>query len=154
MKVMLALNASLWADEDGVLHVGNLDQRPVRAYDADAIFLDGYSIEHTKPVSQIILTEHSFVAAAGDASVLFNGSATARQRVIFSEPMHSLTPSGAITVAESGANYAVLDVDGGSGNGTLTGVPYLHITRELTETVAVGAATNKVTISDASSSAC
>lgn len=145
MQVLLAINASLWADEDGVLHVGNLDRRTVRAFDADTIFADGYSIEHSKPVSQIVLTDHSFVAAAGEASVLFDGSASAGQRVIFSEPMHSLTPTGTITITESGANYAIL----GAGTGTLTGVPYLHITRELTETVTVGAATNKVTISDA-----
>lgn len=145
MQVIFALNASLWADEDGVLHVGNLDRRTVRTFDADSIFLDGYEIEHTKPASQIVLTEHSFVAASGDASVLFDGSASAGQRVIFSEPMHSLTPTGTLTITESGANYAVL----GAGTGTLTGVPYLHITRELTETVTVGAATNKVTISDA-----
>lgn len=145
MQVLLALNASLWADEDGVLHVGNLDRRTVRTFDADSIFLDGYEIEHSKPISQIVLTEHSFVAASGDASVLFDGSASAGQRVIFSEPMHSLTPTGTLTITESGANYAVL----GAGTGTLTGVPFLHITRELTETVAVGAATNKVTISDA-----
>lgn len=145
MQVLLALNASLWADEDGVLHVGNLDQRPVRMFDADGIFRDGYEIAHSKPVSQIVLTEHSFVAASGDASVIFDGSASAGQRVIFSEPMHSLTATGTLTITESGANFAVL----GAGTGTLSGVPYLHITRELTETVTVGAATNKVTISDA-----
>lgn len=145
MQVLLALNASLWADENGVLHVGNLDRRPVRDFGPDSIFRDGYSIEHRKPVSQIVLTEHSFVAASGDDSVLFDGSASAGQRVIFSEPMHSLTPTGTLTITEGGANYAVL----GAGTGTLTGVPYLHITRELTETVAAGAATNKVTISDA-----
>ena len=131
MQVLLALNASLWADEDGVLHVGNLDRRTVRTFYADSIFLDGYEIEHSKPVSQIVLTEHSFVAASGDASVLFDGSASTGQRVIFSEPMHSLTPTGTITITESGANYAVL----GAGTGTLSGVPYLHITRELTETL-------------------
>lgn len=145
MQVLLALNAALWADENGVLHVGNLDTRTVRSFDADSIFRDGYSIEHGKPVSQIVLTEHSFVAASGEPSVLFEGSATAGQRVIFREPMHSLDATGTITITESGANYAVL----GAGTGTLTGVPYLHITRELTDTVTVGAATNKVTVSDA-----
>ena len=150
MQVLFAINASLREDENGTLHICNLDTRTASVIDADRIFRGGYEIEHSQPVSEIVLTEHSFVdvsatATENEREVLFDGTATSGQRVIFSAPMSGLRVTGTLTITDSGANYAVL----GAGTGTLTGVPYLHLEREIAQTVTGGAALNKVTISDA-----
>ncbi|MBQ3071826.1 MAG: hypothetical protein IJD20_00850 [Oscillospiraceae bacterium] len=150
MQVLFAINASLRADENGTLHVCNQDARTTSVIDADRIFRGSYEIEHSQPVSEIVLTEHSFAdvsatATENEREVLFDGTATAGQRVIFSAPMSGLRVTGTLTITDSGANYAIL----GAGTGTLTGIPYLHLEREIAQAVTVGAAMNKVTISDA-----
>lgn len=87
----------------------------------------GGSVQMQSPATGAEITEHGFSALASDTVVsLYDNTqgdvgAADHLTVTFSEPMHDLTPTGTLTVNESGVNYAIV-----SGTGTLSGKRYTH----------------------------
>lgn len=142
-EVLFVLGAYLSTDEDGVLRIEKLWDGLCSAIPAGRV--DSRSANETtdQPVSAVTVTSHQYIPGT-DETTLFEGTAEQGTKIIFDEPMHSLSADG-LTILESGANYAVL----AAGTGTLTGKTYIHNMRELTRTVTPGAAENVVAISDA-----
>ncbi len=136
LKVLFALNATVRADADGTLRVDNLDTATQAIITDDYVYRDGATVRTEPPVTSVTVLEHQYIA--GDDSVtLFSGTAEAGKIVIFREPVSGLSwhtdtdPPVEMPIEESGANYAIL----GAGTGTLTGLRYIHTTREVTEPV-------------------
>lgn len=143
-QVLFAIGAYLGVDQEGVLRVEPLWDGVSSAVPADRVYLDG-SVEYGSAVSAVSVLEHQYLALNTEKSTtLFDGTTTANTTVIFDEPMFNLQATG-FSILESGANYAILS----AGTGTLTGIPYLHTTREVVRSVTQGAAENIRTISDA-----
>lgn len=143
-QVLFAIGAYLGVDQDGVLRVEPLWDGVSSAVTEDRVYTDG-SVDYGSAVTSVSVLEHQYMDLdTEDATTLFEGDTTENTLVVFDEPMHSLQASG-FGVLESGANYAVLS----AGTGTLTGIPYLHTTREIVETVTEAEAENVKIISDA-----
>ena len=142
-EVLFVLGAYLSTDEDGVLRIEKLWDGLCSAIPAGRVDSRSASETTDQPVSAVTVTSHQYIPGT-DETTLFEGTAEQGTKIIFDEPMHSLTADG-LTILESGANYAVL----AAGTGTLTGKTYIHNMRELTRTVTPGAAENVVAISDA-----
>lgn len=143
LQVLFALGAFLRADEDGTLVIGELAATSQSVIGPDRIYANGAWVEHEEPVTAVTVLEHQWTPGT-DTVTLFDGTATAGQVVIFDEPMGSLAATG-ITILESGANFAVL----GAGTGKVTGIPYLHQTRGVSQTLASEAIPNTVRVEDA-----
>lgn len=143
-QVLFAIGAYLGVDQEGVLRVEPLWDGVSSAVTADRVYNDG-SVDYGSAVSSVSVLEHQYLDIdTEDTTTLFDGTATANTTVIFDDPMFNLQATG-FSILESGANYAVLS----AGTGTLTGIPYLHTTREVVRTVTPGATENVKTISDA-----
>lgn len=80
------------------------------------------------PASKVVLTEHKY-DPSDEEEILYNEALNGSTRIIFNEPMHSLSISGG-AVLESGANYARISA---SGLVTLTGKKYKHLTQEISK---------------------
>lgn len=143
LQVLFALGAFLRADEDGTLVIGELATTSQSVIGPDRIYANGAWVEHEEPVTAVTVLEHQWTPGT-DTVTLFDGTATAGQVVIFDEPMGSLAATG-ITILESGANFAVL----GAGTGKVTGIPYLHQTREVSQTLSTEDIPNTVRVEDA-----
>lgn len=143
LQVLFALNASVRAGADGTLRVENLPTATASVLDRSRIYRDGAAVEELPPVTSVTVLEHSY-GVGTESKELFTGVTTAGQVIIFSEPCSDLTATG-FTVMESGANYAIVS----AGSGTLTGVPYVHTTREITRTVAQSLTENVVRVENA-----
>lgn len=143
LSVCFALNASVRANPDGTLRVENLPTAVQSIFDRSRIYRDNYAIEDEPPVTSVTVLEHQYIPDSA-SKTLFEGTTTVGQTIIFSEPCGSLSATG-FSITESGANYAVVT----AGSGTLTGVPYVHTTREITRTVTSAEAENVVRIEDA-----
>lgn len=143
LQVLFALNAAVRDDANGVLRVENLDTEVSSVLGADKLYRDGAKVVYDPPVTAITVLEHQWIAGS-ETETLFEGTTTAGQIIVFSEPMSSLDATG-FTITESGANYAVLS----SGSGTLTGRPYVHTTREITRAVTTAPVENTVRIEGA-----
>lgn len=135
-QVLFAIGANLSTDNNGVLRIQNMWDGLASYIDGDRVYREGATVRRDTPVSVLTLVEHQWVEG-GATTTLFDGTATEGQVVIFQEPMYDLTASG-VTIKESGANYAVL----AAGTGTITGRPYLHLTREITRSVGATNAKN------------
>lgn len=144
LKVCFKLNASVRAAPDGTLRVENLPTAVASVFDRSRIYRENFQVEDLPPVSTVTVIEHQYLTGSASKE-LFSGATTAGQIIIFSEPCSNLVATG-FSITESGANYAVVS----AGSGTLTGVPYVHTTREITRTVTENApAENAVRIEDA-----
>lgn len=143
LQVLFALNAAVRDDANGVLRIENLDAGVASVLGADRLYRDGAKVVYDPPVTAVTVLEHQWIAGS-ETETLFEGTTTAGQIIVFSEPMSSLDATG-FTITESGANYAVLS----SGSGTLTGRPYVHTTREITRAVTTAPVENTVRIEDA-----
>ena len=144
LQVLFSLGAALRTDPDGTLVIGSLPTQGSAVIGPDRIYSNGAYVEHDEPVMAVTVLEHQYTPGQG-AETLFSGTATSGQLVVFEEPHGSLSASG-FTILESGANYAVL----GAGTGTLTGVPYVHVTREVTQVLDANASVaNTVRVEDA-----
>lgn len=143
-QVLFAIGAYLGVDQEGVLRVEPLWDGVSSAVTADRVYNDG-SVDYGSAVSSVSVLEHQYLDIDTEGpTTLFDGTATANTTVIFDDPMFNLQATG-FSILESGGNYAVLS----AGTGTLTGIPYLHTTREVVRTVTPGATENVKTISDA-----
>lgn len=97
------------------------------------IYING-SIDYSSPASMAQITEHSYIALAGDEVVTeydnTDGSETANNTLLIFQnaPLHDLTTTGTLTISDSDVNWAII-----SGTGTLTGKKYTHSTRVLSK---------------------
>jgi hypothetical protein len=85
------------------------------------------SISLLPQVTGVEVTAHNYLSTSTSRE-LYNGALGAgSHEIVFSEPMHDLSVSGA-TITESGANYAILNVVT-PGTVTLSGQTYNDTTR-------------------------
>lgn len=140
-QVLFAIGANLTSDLNGVLRVQNMFDGLASYIDDDREYIGG-KVDYSAPVSSVVVVEHSYTVGT-EARTLFDGTATAGQRITFGEPVSSLTATG-FDITESGANYAIVT----GGTGTIEGIPYSHSTLNVVwpiqahgETVTVDSAT-------------
>lgn len=140
-QVLFAIGAYLGTDLDGYLRVEPLWDGVAGAVPPDRIYT-GASVEYEASVSMVSVTEHQYLKGT-EVTTLFDGTAASGDVVTFSDPMHDLQAEG-FTILDSGPNWARLS----AGTGTLTGVGYVHVTRQITEIVSSDAAENVKSVSD------
>lgn len=143
LQVLFALNATVRDDADGVLRIENLPTRIQSNIGSNRVYMNNGKVEYNHSVTSLTLLEHQYIAGS-QITTLFEGTTTEGQPIIFSQPMGNLSASG-FSIIESGANYAIV----GAGNGTLTGTPYIHTTREITKPVSVAEVPNTVRVESA-----
>lgn len=141
-QVLFAIGAVLKTDLDGVLHIESLWDSVSGTLDRDRMYM-GPSVDYDAKVTQVVVTEHQYVEG-GESRELFDGSTQDGDIITFSAPVYNLQASG-FTILESGANYAKVT----SGAGTLTGIEYLHRTRQITRSVSAAREPNVKTVTDA-----
>ena len=127
-QVLFAIGASLVKDSNGNPKFKFLQGLPTIQVSDDRIFIGG-KLTYKTPATEVIVTEHNYYQSTYDIQVsLFDntdGSGTATNKLItFKNPCHSLSASSGLTIASSGANYAIV-----TGTGTLTGYEYTHTTK-------------------------
>lgn len=146
-KLLIATGATV-IENQGVMQVRFLGSGSPSTVPQSVIYLDGGTVAHQFPATEVQVTEHGFYDLASDEAVtLFDNTdeqVTAQsQLVVFQEPAHNLTTTGSITIEESNANYAII-----SGIGTLEGQTYTHTTRVISRSTGVVAAEHIVAIED------
>ena len=141
-QVLFAVGAILKTDLDGVLHIEELWDGISGALGKDRMYM-GPSVDYDAKVTQVVVTEHQYVEG-GDSRELFDGTTQDGDIITFSAPVYNIQASG-FTILESNANYAKVT----SGAGTLTGVEYLHRTRQITRAVSTAREPNVKTVTDA-----
>lgn len=142
-QVLFAIGAYLGTDLDGFLRIESLWDGVASAVTPGRIY-QGASVEYTAAVTSVTVTEHQYAAVGGSEETLFEGTAQQGDIIKFSGPMYDLNATG-FAIQSSGANFAVLT----AGTGTLTGKPYLHTTRSVTEPVTDSSTENIKTYKDA-----
>lgn len=107
----------------------------------------GSSRDKLIPATSVQLTEHTFYASSNvSPDVLYEaapGTVVTDYRITFDKPYHTLLASG-LTISDSGANYAVI-----SGTGSLTGIPYVHISRIMSKNTGWGGEQTVIAVKDA-----
>lgn len=146
-KLLIATGATVIEDK-GVMQIRYLGSGSPSTVPQSVIYLQGGTVAHQFPATQVQVTEHGFYDLASDEAVtLFDNTdeqvSAQSQLVVFQEPAHDLTTTGSITIEESNANYAII-----SGIGTLEGQTYTHTTRVISRSTGVVAAENTVAIED------
>lgn len=134
LQVLFFANATVRDDVEGNLIIDNLDTRVKSAITSDRIYRDNAKVIDEIPVTAVSLLEHAWIKNTSEDNrrILFEGAATEGQTIMFDDPMSGLIwqtnadPPVPLTILKSGANYATLS----AGTGTLSGIPYDHITRE------------------------
>lgn len=138
-KLLVATGATV-IESQGVMQIRYLGSGSPSTVSQSVIYLQGGSVGHQYPATEVQVTEHGFYGLASDEAVtLFDNTdeqVTAQsQLVVFSEPAHDLTTTGSITIEESNANYAII-----SGIGTLEGQTYTHTKRVISRSTGAVAA--------------
>lgn len=146
-KLLIATGATVIEDK-GVMQIRYLGSGSPSTVPQSVIYLQGGTVAHQFPATQVQVTEHGFYDLASDEAVtLFDNTdeqvSAQSQLVVFQEPAHDLTTTGSITIEESNANYAII-----SGIGTLEGQTYTHTTRVISRSTGVVAAENIIAIED------
>lgn len=153
---LFAVGAQLSRSDTGLLEIlPQSPQTPTQIPDS-AIYMGGSS-DGLTPATQISVTEHAFSRSSiTEPVVLYEGEAAAEPittpsgaqvngvLITFDSPAYDLTAQGGV-ILESGANFAVL---GQSPYVVLTGTPYAHTQRVLTQSLSTSGAPNVVTSSD------
>lgn len=111
---------------------------------------DAGSVEYEKPYSAVEVAEHTYTAVSDvDSVVLFDNTTGAQyfnQEIWFDQApvvVSSLAATGNLTLVSATENSAVV-----SGNGILSGKPYTHSTRIVSETNSSGASGKVIHVSD------
>ena len=138
-KLLVATGATV-IESQGVMQIRYIGSGSPSTVAQSVIYLQGGSVGHQYPATEVQVTEHGFYDLASDEAVtLFDNTdeqVTAQsQLVVFSEPAHDLTTTGSITIEESNANYAII-----SGIGTLEGQTYTHTKRVISRSTGAVAA--------------
>ena len=132
-ELLFACGVSVGRNEDGDMHFRFLTNADPVTIPQSRIYING-SVDYSAPASEVQITEHSYMALAGDDVVVeydnTDGAETASNTLIQfrNAPLHDLTVTGTLTISEYGVNYAII-----SGTGTLSGKTYTHSTRVLTK---------------------
>lgn len=129
-QVLFAIGATLKVDYNGVIRIEGLWDSQSAEIDADHMYSGG-SVEYATPVTQVIVTEHAYNQTATETVDLFEGTASAGDKITFDEPCYDLAADG-FSITESGANYAIVT----AGSGKLTGKKYVHTTRQVIKNIA------------------
>jgi len=108
---------------------------------------NGGSVEYVKPYSQVTVMEHSYTALlTAERVTLFDntsGTAVSNEEIWFDNApiiASTIVAEGSLTMTYASENSAVI-----SGSGILTGIPYTHTTRSISQSRA--GATEEKTIS-------
>ena len=148
-QFLFAHGAALLKNSAGNPHIAFLTDGEGTPVPDDRIFSGG-QVSYNTLATGVDVTEHTFVALAGDQVVtLFDNTdgsgAVMGETVIFDGPHHDLTATGSLRILSSGVNFAVL-----TGVGTLQGKQYTHQTKIVSERVEeVTGEENLVTVTDA-----
>ncbi len=112
---------------------------------------EGGSVLYGEPASRVEVVEHAYhYLPTTDTIVLFDtqGNAAENTKVTFDQPIYAdslaVDDEGSLEILESGVNYAIV-----SGSGVLTGRPYVHTTKRLTENNNEAATEKVVAVEDA-----
>lgn len=139
-QLMFPYGLSIMKDEFGVVKIGYNNPTVPKNIDKDNMRM-GSSINYLTPASVIRITEHTYAqSSTTEDEVLYDNTSSAvaaeHQVIEFSDPMHTLTTTGSLTVEESNCNYAIVN-----GIGQLSGKKYIHVTRQLEQSTGTGVTT-------------
>ncbi|MCR4805784.1 MAG: hypothetical protein K5981_09115 [Clostridia bacterium] len=145
-QLLFAYGISALYDADGYLEFCFNQPDTAKTISEDAIYQGG-SVEFLAKATKVRVTEHGYYQSGTDTKVLFQVTGTdpavTNARIEFDGPYHSLN-FGTFTEVARGVNFAVV-----SGTGTLTGIPYVHTTRELVQTTGLSGEDCEVKVTDA-----
>ena len=141
-QVRCAVGGVAKVDQNGVLRLEALWNGACSNIPESRVFW-GDTVNYAAKVTQVSVLEHQYIAGAEEIT-LFEGATVEGDVIQFSEPAHSLAAQG-FSILEQGANYA--RVSGGSG--TLTGLKYIHTTRDVRVAVAEDEVPNVVEVTEA-----
>lgn len=141
-QALFAVGATLKTDLDGVLRIEPLWDGVSWYTDEDHVSDEG-TVPYDAPVTSVVVTEHQYIEDT-ETRTLFDGTSASGDIITFNEPMHNLSAVG-FYILGSGANWAKLS----AGTGTLTGQPYIHNTREVTQVVTEAYEPNIKRVTDA-----
>lgn len=131
-QLLFATGVALYKGNDGNIVFKFPNSANVKNIPDNRIFYGG-QVNYQSPASRAEVVEHTFTSLASDVEeTLFEnvgGEYANRAFISFSNaPIHDIMASSGLTIHESGVNYAIV-----SGNGTLYGKPYTHITRVISK---------------------
>lgn len=141
-QVLFAIGGVAKVDQNGVLRLETLWNGACSNIPESRVFW-GDTVNYAAKVTQVSVLEHQYIAGAEEIT-LFEGATVEGDVIQFSEPAHSLAAQG-FSILEQGANYA--RVSGGSG--TLTGLKYVHTTRDVRVAVTEDEVPNVVEVTEA-----
>ena len=141
-QVLFAIGGVAKVDQNGVLRIETLWNGMCSNIPESRVFW-GDKVNYASKVTEISVLEHQYIMGTEEIK-LFEGATVDGDVIQFSEPAHSLTAQG-FRILEQGANYA--RVSGGSG--TLTGLKYIHTTRDVREPVSEDEVPNVVEVTEA-----
>lgn len=147
MQLLFATGLSL-IDNGSELSITFQQATSARDIPPEQIYIGG-TVPASDNVTDVSLTEHTFIKDTTLTPVtLYDTTVNVTSQLItFSEPCHTLVataaPGATFTKDEEGCNYCIV-----SGTGTLTGIPYVHTTIELTDTTGKTGTKKEVTVKD------
>lgn len=150
-QLLFSAGASMVRDENANLIFKFLTAAEPAAIEAGRLFLNSGGVKLETAATSVELTEHVFQWAynTAPAKLFDNTNAYAEpadhETVKFSLPVKtsSVSAEGSLSIHELGENYAVV-----SGKGVLTGIPYVHLTRQLRKDRAVSSPGKVMRFSD------
>lgn len=129
-QLLFATGVTLRKDANGepvFAFLSDNNPRPV----PDSRIAFGGTVDYQTIASAVEITEHHYGIGPGNPETLFDNTATGivaeDTTVVFNGPYNTLETTGALTIINSGVNYAVV-----SGVGALTGIAYAHYIRTVT----------------------
>ena len=145
-QVLLALCANARVDNNGVIRIENLANGAEYNISSDSILAANAAVAENAPITSVVVVEHQYTS--GTSTTLYESTdPTAEQTITFSDPVDvsTLAVTGTYTILDAGANFVRLS----AGEGTVTGTPYKHLTRELTVPVTSATTQNIVKVENA-----
>lgn len=136
-QLLFAAGASLVRDDNAQIRIKYLRDLTEQQIEDSRIYIGG-SVRYDAAATGVELTEHVWQWVYNeDATKLYDNTdayadAASNTLVTFSDPVKvdTLKTDGSLSIIECGQNYAIV-----SGKGTLTGVPYVHLTRVISKHV-------------------
>ena len=145
-QVLLVLCANARVNNNGVIRIENLANGAEYSIASDSILAANAAVAENAPITSVVVVEHQYTS--GTSTTLYESTdPTAEQTITFSDPVDvsSLVATGTYTILDAGANFVRLS----AGEGTVTGTPYKHLTREITVPVTSATTQNIVKVENA-----
>lgn len=149
-QLLFANGVTIAKDSTGNMVFQFPDTDTVTNIPDDRIFLGG-SVGYQSPATKVNVTEHTYIAYAGDETVtLYDNTESGAEvadntEVSFDDaPIHDLATTGTLTIVSSNVNRAVV-----SGVGTLTGKKYTRITKTVVKSTEAAGAERVATVEEA-----